>query len=83
MKNTITKLVVGFIFFGLALGLSFMLGDGILDPIKQVMSYSGSYIRYTVVEVIGQRILQFVGIFFIWTLAIVGTRFVSKEIINS
>ena len=83
MKNSIIKLIVGFIFFGLALGLSLLLGDGIIDPIEKVMSYSGSYIRYTVIEVIGVRILQFVGIFFIWTMAFVLSKFISKEIISS
>lgn len=80
--KTITKFVVGFILFGLALGMTFLIGDGIIDPIEKVMGGSGSYtyVRYTVVEVMGFRILQVVGIFFVWTLGFVGTRFIVKEI---
>lgn len=80
MKKTIIKLVVGFILFGAALGLSFKLGDNLLDPIKEVMSYGGSYVRYTIIEVIGNRILQTVGIFFIWVIAYVMHKIIVKDI---
>lgn len=80
MKNITIKLVVGFLFFGAALGLTFILGDGIADPIKEVMSYGNTYVLYTVTEIIGYRILQVVGVGLIWVFAYVFNRVVVKEL---
>lgn len=79
MKKTIIKLVAGFIFFGLALGLTFMLGDTLFNPIKEVLWFDGD-VRTSVAEVIGQKILQVVGIFTVWTAMYLVNRVVVKDL---
>jgi len=63
MRKLIVKLIVGFIVFGLALGLTLVLGDTLFDPIKEVL-WSNNDVRNTIIEVIGFRIIQFIGVFF-------------------
>lgn len=70
--------VIILMLFGIGLGVSFMIGENLGDPIVEVIKYDRVYTSKA--DVIAYRIFSATGIIGTWTIAILLGNFAIKEI---